>query len=162
LAQPAQQQCPAITYRKMSFKDIRAVHEIEGESFPSPWRARTFFARLLLPDHYGYVAAADDRVVGYVVYRVHMRTVHLQKIAVTKAYRRRGIATHLMQMMLDLVAAQKADTIYLQVRMSNVDAQEFYKRFRFQLDHIEKHYYRACGEDAQILMRNVVIRDDGA
>jgi ribosomal-protein-alanine N-acetyltransferase len=162
LAQPAQEQRQAVTYRKMSFKDIRAVHEIECESFPSPWRGRTFFARLLLPDHYGYVAEADGRVIGYVVYRVHMRTVHLQKIAVTKPYRRRGIATHLMQMMLDFVAAQKADTIYLQVRLSNVGAQEFYKRFRFNLDYVEKHYYRDCGEDAQILIRNVVIDDDGA
>lgn len=143
----------------MSLTDVLSVHAIERESFPAPWRARTFLARMLLLDHFGYVAEAEGRVVGYIVFQIKMRTVHLQKIAVTKAHRRRGIATQLMHMMLDLARTQRCETVFLQVRVSNAAAQEFYRRFDFVLDHIHESYYHDSGEAAQVLVRDVAARD---
>ena len=144
-----------ITYRKMSLLDIGGVHAIESESFPTPWRRRTFVTRLILSDHYGYVAEAERRVVGYVVFGIRVEGVHLQKIAVTKPYRRRGIATRLMEIVLEQGRAHGAETIFLEVRAGNQAAQKFYEAFDFALDHVQESYYRDTGEAAQVLVRRI-------
>lgn len=155
MAQPADREPLPVTFRRMSFLDVGSVHAIENASFPLPWRRRTFLTRLLLSDHYGYVAEVEGKIVGYVFFRIAMGGAHLQKIAVTKECRRRGIGARLMEVMLEQAAAQGAETVYLEVRLSNRTAQEFYKKFHFTLHHVEHSYYADNGESAQILVREV-------
>ncbi|MEW6357139.1 MAG: ribosomal protein S18-alanine N-acetyltransferase [Planctomycetota bacterium] len=144
-----------VNIRRMSLLDVGAVHAIEAESFPTPWRRRTFASRLFLSDHRSYVAEMEGRVVGYIVFRLCLGQVHLQKIAVAKEYRRHGIGTQLMEFLLDQAEAGGAEVVHLEVRLSNHEAQEFYKAFHFTLDHIRENYYSDNGEAAQILIRTV-------
>ncbi|NOZ23660.1 MAG: ribosomal protein S18-alanine N-acetyltransferase [Planctomycetes bacterium] len=154
----AAEQSISINIRKMSLLDVGAVHAIESASFPTPWRRRTFASRLLLSDHRGYVAEAEGRVVGYILYRLHLGQVHLQKIAVAKQFRRRGIGARLMEFLFDQAKTAGIEAVYLEVRPSNVGAQDFYKRFRFTLDHIRENYYSDTGEAAQVLIRTVDLK----
>ncbi|WP_339980472.1 GNAT family N-acetyltransferase, partial [Fusobacterium necrophorum] len=66
------------------------------------------------------------------------------KIAVNKEHRRRGLATKLLE-------AEKRRPILLEVRESNLEAQEFYKRHGFEEIYVRKQYYRDNGENAIIL-----------
>ena len=58
-----------------------------------------------------------------------------------------------MRKMLALAAERGVDTIFLDVRESNVPARNMYKKYGFYDLNIRKGYYDAPKEDAVIMIR---------
>ena len=91
--------------------------------------------------HY-LVAEEAQRVVGHAVASLVDDVGELQRIAVAEGHRRRGLATALLDAVVQLAVGAGADRLLLEVREDNVAALGFYAAHGFvELDR-RRRYYR--------------------
>lgn len=138
--------------RRMILEDIPAVIELEHISFSLPWPERSFRFELTdNPTSRCWVAEVDRRVVGMVVGWLFVDEIHIATIATHPDFRRQGIGRKLLSHTLIHAMQEGARSSFLEVRESNLAAQEMYRKFGFEEAGRRKRYYRDNGEDA-ILM----------
>lgn len=130
--------------------DIDAVHSIEEESFPCPWRREFFSSELGASGRFNRVARRGGRVIGYLFAIWILDELHVNKIAVTPAERRRGVADALMADCFAFSRTRGITSITLEVRRSNEGAQAFYRRLGFASAYVRRRYY-PDGEDAVVM-----------
>lgn len=142
----------------MRLEDIEAVLAIEQQSFTMPWTDAMFrselqnerTSRLLVARAEG----ADGPIVGYIGYRIVLDEMHVILIAVAPAWRRRGIARQLLCQAMDQARAAGCTRATLEVRVSNIPAQQLYYGLRFAPVGTRPKYYLRPTEDALILWRD--------
>jgi ribosomal-protein-alanine N-acetyltransferase len=142
-----------IKLRKMQPHDIRAVMEIEQASFTAPWSELSFLNEMYNPGSLAKVALIENRVVGYSCSRYVLNEGHLLNLAVHHDFRRRGVATELMNNILVEFKEKDCTLLYLEVRVSNLDAIKFYERFGFKVASFRRKYYTSPTEDGALMMR---------
>jgi ribosomal-protein-alanine N-acetyltransferase len=142
----------------MQLEDIEAVLAIEQQSFTMPWTDVMFRSELQneRTSHMlvARVAQADDRIVGYLGYRVVLDEMHVVLVAVAPAWRQRGIARQMMCQAMDQARAAGCTRATLEVRVSNTPAQQLYYGLRFAPVGTRPKYYVRPTEDALILWRD--------
>ena len=94
-----------------------------------------------LPTVHHLVARAGD-VTGYAVASAAGDVVELQRIGVDPGQRRGGVATRLLDGVLDLARAGGAERVLLEVREDNAGALGFYAARGFTELARRKRYYR--------------------
>jgi ribosomal-protein-alanine N-acetyltransferase len=141
-----------IYIRKMTVQDIPAVVELDQKSFSLPWPERSF--RFELTDNPAsrcWVAEWDGKLVGMIVVWLIVDEAHVATLATHPEYRRRGIGKHLLAHALRHMIQDGARGSFLEVRESNLAAQEMYRKFGYEATGRRRHFYRDNDEDA-ILM----------
>jgi ribosomal-protein-alanine N-acetyltransferase len=141
----------SIAIRPLGYSDLPQVVAIERRSFPTPWSLAMFVLELSKPSGVCLAAVEHGRLVGYLVCSRYDRVWHLMNIAVDPSVRRRGMATTLLDEMLERAGRDAAYT--LEVRTSNRPAIALYERFGFQTAGTRTRYYSDTGEDALIMWR---------
>ncbi len=148
----------SIAIRPLGYADLPQVMAIERRSFPTPWSLAMFVLELSKPS--GVCLAAVDRraagrrdgaIIGYLICSRYDRVWHLMNIAVDPGARRSGLATLLLEQMLERAGADSPYT--LEVRTSNAPAIALYERFGFRPAGTRPRYYADTGEDALIMWR---------
>jgi ribosomal-protein-alanine N-acetyltransferase len=134
--------------------DVDAIHGIESDSFPAPWRREFFLGELAAEGRFNVVARRDGVVVGYLFAMWILDEMHVNKIAVAKEKRRQGIADALMARCFAFARKRGVRTISLEVRKSNRGAQEFYRHLDFASSYLRPRYY-PDGEAAVVMTREV-------
>ena len=140
-----------ITIRSLGYGDLPQVIAIERRAFPTPWSLAMFVLELSKPSGVCLAAVEGGRIVGYLICSRYADVMHLMNIAVDPAKRRRGVATALLEKMLERAGREQAYT--LEVRPSNSGAIALYERFGFRSAGTRRRYYRDTGEDALIMWR---------
>lgn len=138
--------------RKMMLEDIPAVVELDRIAFSLPWPERSF--RFEIADNPAarcWVAEVDGRVVGMVVGWLLVDEIHIATIATHPDFRRQGIGRKLLSHTLRRAFEEGAQSSFLEVRESNLAAQEMYREFGYEPTGRRKRYYKDNDEDA-ILM----------
>jgi ribosomal-protein-alanine N-acetyltransferase len=141
-----------LTIRKMTVDDVSAVVDLDKKSFSLPWPERSF--RFELTDNPAsrcWVAELDGNVVGMIVVWLIVDDAHVATIAIDPEYRRQGIGKRLLAHALRQMIRDGARSSFLEVRESNLAAQEMYRKFGFEVTGRRRRYYRDNDEDA-ILM----------
>lgn len=72
-------------------KELPDVMEIEKLCFEFPWSEADVVDFLRERDGIGMVAEVDGEVVGFMLYRLRPRNIHLESFAVHPKHRRNGI-----------------------------------------------------------------------
>ena len=138
--------------RKMTLDDIPAVVQLDRISFSLPWPERSF--RFELTDNPAsrcWVAEIDGKLVGMIVVWLLVDEAHVATLATHPDFRRRGIATRLLSYALRNLIAEGARSSFLEVRVSNIVAQEMYRKLGYKESGRRPRYYKDNDEDA-ILM----------
>lgn len=141
-----------LTFRKMTVDDISAVIDLDQKSFSLPWPERSF--RFELTDNPAsrcWVAELDGKIVGMIVVWLIVDEAHVATVATHPDYRRRGIGKRLLAHALRHMMQDGARSSFLEVRESNLAAQEMYRKFGYEARGRRRRYYRDNDEDA-ILM----------
>lgn len=146
-----------VIVRPMELRDVPRVREIDLASFSLPWPERSFrfeitenpASRLWVAD----VQLSDGQcvVVGMIVMWQVLDEAHIGTFAIHPAFRRRGIGSQLLAKSLLEVYEMGVRQCYLEVRRSNLAAQNLYQKFGFKVTSVRKGYYRDNGEDALIM-----------
>ena len=134
--------------------DVAAIHRLEVSAFPSPWRREFFESELKASGRLNLIAHRRGKVVGYVFAMWFFDEMHVNKIAVDESERRCGIASDLMEKCVRFARANQVQSISLEVRQSNVGAQEFYDRLGFESTYVRPRYY-PDGEAAVVMTRRL-------
>lgn len=151
--------------RKMTLQDVPVVVHLDQISFSLPWPERSF--RFELTDNPAsrcWVVELDQRVVGMIVAWLLVDETHVATIAIHPEYRRRGIASKLLSHALLYTMDEGAQSSFLEVRESNLAAQEMYRKFGYEVVGRRRRYYRDNDEDAILMVlkslsREQLIRD---
>ena len=101
------------------------------------------------PDKVYFVAVIDGCSVGFGGYAQVLDEGHIMNIAVSEEYRRRGIATAILDKMIEDGIKKGIKAFTLEVRDSNISAISLYEKKGFTFVGIRKKYY-AGKEDARI------------
>ena len=138
--------------RRLSYADLPQVIAIERRAFPTPWSLAMFVLELSKPSGICLAARRDGRMCGYVVCSRYDTVWHIMNVAVDPDVRRTGVATTLLESLLERVGDKRA-RYTLEVRQSNAAAIELYQRFGFRTAGLRRRYYQDNGEDALIMWR---------
>ncbi|MDG6243080.1 MAG: GNAT family N-acetyltransferase [Methanolobus sp.] len=132
--------------------DIPEVVEIENCSFKVPWPDFLFKSHLSNP---GFLVYKQDHILGYAIVGSSddKRKAHLQSIAVRTEYRRKGIASKLLEWSIDLVKLYGFHKMVLEVRELNMNARIFYLRNGFEVEGMVEDYY--LDDNAILMGRNI-------
>jgi ribosomal-protein-alanine N-acetyltransferase len=101
------------------------------------------------------IDSAGEQIAAYCFFRLVADELHLLKIAVTPAWRRRGIATRLLQHSFAISAREGASSVHLEVRPSNTAGMELYRKLGFEVVGRRRKYYGDSKEDAVLMMKNL-------
>ena len=138
-----------VMIRKMMLDDIEQVVAIDRVSFSLPWPERSY--RFELTDNPAsrcWVAEVDGKIVGMIVVWLIVDEVHVATIATHPEFRRQGIAKNLLSYALQYMSTEGAQSSFLEVRASNLAAQDLYRKFGFEESGVRRRYYRDNDEDA--------------
>jgi [ribosomal protein S18]-alanine N-acetyltransferase len=137
----------------MNEADLDQVMELEKAIFPKPWRRSFFLADINRPQGLSVVAEEDGVILGYAVAWGTEET-HLANLAVSEHERGKGFGGRLLDEVIAFAQRSKAQSMYLEVRVSNTIARKFYSERGFVPTFLRKGYYEN-GEDAVIMERDV-------
>jgi ribosomal-protein-alanine N-acetyltransferase len=136
----------------MRRRHLRGVMAIEQRTNHRPWSLGLFMGELRMPTSRWYVVALDGHeVVGFCGLMVTADEGHITNIAVHPDRRRESIAARLMLVTMRRAVELQLVGVTLEVRTSNVAAQELYRRFGFVPGGIRRNYYADVGEDGLIM-----------
>jgi [ribosomal protein S18]-alanine N-acetyltransferase len=141
----------AVEIRRLTYADLPQVVAIERSAFTTPWSLAMFVLELSKPSGVCLAAVVETELTGYIVCSRYDTVWHVMNVAVDPDRRRRGIATALIQALLDRIGDDAQVT--LEVRRSNAGALTLYERFGFRSAGVRPRYYADNGEDAVIMWR---------
>ena len=144
-----------IAYKLMDSSHINDVYELSKSCFSVPWSLDSISYEIENPLA-KYVIAENlstKEVLGFAGAWIVAGEGDITNIAVNPSYRKQGIASRLLEKLFEVCKENNCTEITLEVRTSNIAAQNLYKKFNFKEEGIRKKYYSDNGEDAIIMWR---------
>jgi ribosomal-protein-alanine N-acetyltransferase len=128
------------------------VVAIEGRAYSHPW-TRGNFSDSLRSGYQGQLLCAGDLVLGYFVAMQGVDEVHLLNLTVDPQYQGQGWGRTMLDALSLWARGQGAQWLWLEVRASNVRAQQIYLRYGYRRVGERKNYYPADQgrEDALVM-----------
>lgn len=139
--------------RDMKPDDLDQVMIIEREAFCDHWK-RSDFEYEICENEFSHmkVCEKEGRIIGMIGYYILFDDAQITTLAVLKEAQNQGIASKLMENMVQDCNERKCSVLSLEVRKSNEKAISLYKKFDFIEMNIRKSYYED-GEDAIFMMK---------
>lgn len=170
----------AVRVEAMTVSDLSDVLTIERLSFPSPWSARAYEYELRYNEMAHYFVArsykpmngngagngmfhrlrralrpvappSTPQVVGYIGYWLMAGEAHISTVAVRPELRGHSYGELLLAYSIEDAARRGAHVATLEVRVSNLSAQQLYLKYGFDKVGLRKAYYSDNNEDAYIM-----------
>jgi ribosomal-protein-alanine N-acetyltransferase len=133
----------ALRFVAVGLADLDTLVDIETAAYPFPWSRGNFIDSL----NAGYLARkridAAGQWVGYFIAMPGVQEVHLLNLTVAPAHQRRGHARAMLDELVRESRALAAQRLWLEVRTSNLRAQEIYRRYGFREVGLRRGYYPA-------------------
>ena len=149
-----------ITVKTALLEHLDDILKLENSCFSPPWTEGQLLSEI--ESEYGIVFAAFDGedLCAFSVMHMAGDQAELYQIATDPEKRGQGIANMLMQKGIEWSKTQNAESIFLEVRVSNAPAIALYKKHSFENLGIRKKYYTDPVEDAMIMVRKVTEDDN--
>ncbi len=135
----------------MEEKHIQDIAQLERECFSSPWSEKMIEEELSNPCAHFLVCECDGEVCGYVGLHTILDEGYITNIAVSEKYRRKGVASALLEKLIS--NSDELVFITLEVRVSNAPAIALYERFGFENVGVRRNYYTNPREDALLMTK---------
>ncbi len=140
--------------------ELEPILVIEQNSFRRPWGRISFEGELSCQNACNFIAKSSEKgngqqVIAYAFLRLVVDELHILKIAVSPAWREKGIATRLLERCLKRGAEMGATSVHLEVRPSNIPAVGLYEKLGFEVIGRRHNYYSDSKEDALVMIKNL-------
>ena len=134
-----------------SFSDLDKISKIEKETNEYPWSLNNFKSSLNAGNS-SIVLKDKKNILGYAFFSVIGTDSHLLNITVSKDFQGRGYGKKILDKVLFQSKVLGATVIFLEVRVSNYKAIDFYEKFGFKRDAIRYNYYDGSPREDALLM----------
>ena len=139
----------------MKKEDIPELARLEKICFSQPWSEKSLEEELDNHIAHFFTAIKGDRIIGYIGTFVVCESANISNIAVFPEYRRQGAARALITEACRNSLSLGAQSLSLEVRVSNSEAISLYSSMGFEEVGMRKGFYRAPAEDALILTKEL-------
>ena len=145
-----------VELRRLELRDLPAIETIERASYPTPWSRSMFAGELAKPSSIslGAFDPETDELVGYLIISRYVDAWHVMNVAVAADWRRRGIATTLLERLFEVTSDDERRGYTLEVRVSNTGAIRLYESLGFHGRGVRRAYYTDNREDALVMWRD--------
>jgi len=137
--------------RWMIRRDMPEVLDIENQSFECPWSEEDFIRCLRQRNCVGKVSEFDERVVAFMIYEFQKTRFHILNFAVRQAFRRKSVGKAMAGKLIGKLSWQRRNSIVLEVREKNLEAQMFFKKQGFRAISVLRDFYDDTTEDAYLM-----------
>lgn len=143
-----------VEIRTMIDSDLKQVFIVEKKSYPQPWTLGIFRDCLRI-GYNSWVITLDREIIGYGIVMLSPGEAHILNICIEPDYQRKGLGRYLLHHLIKKSNQTDIDMVLLEVRRSNVSAQQLYLSEGFHELGVRKAYYPAAEgrEDAIILAK---------
>ncbi|MBN2004283.1 MAG: ribosomal protein S18-alanine N-acetyltransferase [Anaerolineae bacterium] len=153
--------------RPLTPRDVPAVVSVDRMVFRDPWPESTYVQEIYFnPNAHYFVlesqiisttrrwfsrrAIHEEQILGFVGMRVENERGHISTLALRPEWRGRGLGELLLLSALEQAVHDGAESVTLEVRISNHVAQNLYNKYGFvRISRL--HSYYADGEDAYLM-----------
>ena len=136
--------------RRMTIEDIQAVAEIEKKCFSLPWSEKSFEDSISREDTI-FLVCEEGSITGYIGMYISFDEASITNVAVSPEFRKKGYGEQLVAEAKLAAKESNAESIFLEVRVSNEPAISLYKKMGFEELGIRKKFYEHPVEDAIIM-----------
>lgn len=137
--------------RWMIRRDMPEVLQAEQMSFEFAWNEEDFLRCLRQRNCIGMVAEHGEKVVGFMIYELHKNKLHILNFAVHPAWRRMAVGAQMVAKLISKLSSHRRTRITLEVRETNLAAQQFFKKQEFRAVRVLRAFYEDSGEDAYLM-----------
>ena len=137
--------------RKANLDDVEAIVSLDQEVLQTNWHEKLYAESIVLKDTQSLVLDHEGRLIGFLIYRNIGGDFEIIQLALNKAYQRQGLASMMIDFMIQDAQSSTIEFIYLEVEMDNLPALNLYKKYGFEAIHQRKNYYGQ--EQDAIVMR---------
>lgn len=143
-----------------SMQTVFQLYEIEKACFgKEAWSRRSLIGEFNNEFSHFFGEVVDDVVVGYVCVRIMYEEAQICNVAVLPEFRRRGIATALMETVADFANVQECERCELEVNTANTPTVELYKKCGYEIVGTRPNFYnrskRFPTRDAYTMVKNL-------
>jgi [ribosomal protein S18]-alanine N-acetyltransferase len=146
----------AVSIRTVGPFDLGRLSRLHRGCFEEAWSRSDLAHLLAMPGGFGLIARLFEgglagldamRGVGFSLCRVVRDESELLSIGVAPAYRRRGVARHLLVASIERCRAVGARQMFLEVAVDNTGAQRLYHEHGFERVGLRPDYYHRPNGD---------------
>jgi ribosomal-protein-alanine N-acetyltransferase len=142
-----------VNLRFMEEDDLDQILEVSSLSLKESWSKSSFFNELSNSLAKYMIAEINNKIVGFAGVWIIVDEGHITNIAVHPDFRGQGIGEKLVLSLLNQANNWAINAFTLEVRDSNIIAQNLYKKLSFIEEGRRKNYYSDNNEDAIIMWR---------
>ena len=142
--------------RLMENGDKDPVLSLEEKLFSDPWGNSSLESFLSSPFAKGYVAEEDGKILAYLLGNLLLGEGEVLRIGTDPVHQKKGVGKKLLKQFCDDLALGDAQSIFLEVRESNVAARALYEKTGFLVMGKRKNYYINPKEDAVLYQLNLM------
>jgi ribosomal-protein-alanine N-acetyltransferase len=141
----------------MRAEDLSTVIQVETAAYAYPW-SEGIMRDCLRVGYSCWVCELGNDLVGHAVMSIAVGEAHLLNICVGPGWQGRGLGRRLLRRMLRIARERDADTMFLEVRVSNDAAQGLYEAEGFAEVGRRRDYYpaRYGREDAIVYAKAIL------
>lgn len=142
--------------RLMSEADLPCIMTLENELFSLAWKEEDYLYELNENEYSTlWVLEVDGVIAAYAGLWIMFEQAQITTIATSKTFQRKGYGDQLLSYIEKFASINGAETISLEVRVSNVSAQKLYKKHDYITVSTRKAYYSDNHEDAYLMMKGI-------
>lgn len=141
--------------RLMKKEDIEDVLTISNSCFKGneSWDKPSLISEMSNHLAHCFVLSENDTILGFANVWIIIGEANINSIAIDESLRGKGLGSSLVNGILKYCTQNNTNEITLEVRESNLAAQNLYKKYGFTIEGTRPNYYSNNGESA-VLMGN--------
>ncbi len=149
-----------ISFRYAQNEDLEKIHFCEITCFENPWSCAMLYDDIVDNSNTIYIVVVQNgEIIGYGGMWIIFDEAHITNVCILPEFRGNGHAYKLMRELMKLARQNGADSMSLEVRVSNKNAIKLYKKCGFSIHGIRKRYYSNNGEDAYVMWTERPLED---
>ena len=137
--------------------DATAIAEMEINIFGDPWSKKDIFSYICSDTGMCFTALDGGEPIAYIIGQKIPPEAEIYRIAVREDKRQRGIGYRLLSYALKTELGSGVETVFLEVRESNLPARNLYRAYGFNEMGVRKNYYQNPTENAVIMVKHAQI-----
>ncbi len=145
----------AFEYRHATSADLQAIFQIEEAVMPTPWSMKSF--QEAFDSDYSLIMVVTENgvICGFSVLYITAPEAELPDIVIDTKYQGKGLGKGLLEYTISEALKRNVETIFLEVRVSNIPARNLYQRFEFEEIGKRKYFYSNPIEDAICMSKSL-------
>ena len=143
-----------LEFFKMSLSDLKSIESNLLEDFDDFWSVSTLETELKSHDSYYLIAKQNNEIAGFIGMKIVLDEADIMNVVTKKNKRNQGIATQLINKLLQVAKEKNIKKITLEVNESNLPAIHLYEKLGFKTISTREKYYKNT-YDAYIMQINI-------